>query len=312
MASMTLAQAKVKAIKLINQYSSSGEITPSTDGTQLDFTLRMNDLADDAQKEIARFVKMPAVYSITQWPDENLLGITAFDMERYEPDKTVEKTATGAKAYYFEVDRPGTVYIEEEISGVWTVLKTITVTGITKFTGYKGNLTLTSAANSVRMRFTGSYPYTIRNRAFFKNNYSTDNDVPTYKPFIPYTLPDDFLEFNKIMQWYDQRQYEAFTGDYRFTGKKTIEINWFQSGQFDIHYYKLPATIDENTVDSYEFEVDENAQNLIPYYMAANVCTDQMQNIKIYLKQQYDNKLANLSSSQTPYQEGEIINVTNW
>jgi hypothetical protein len=268
--------------------------------------------------EIARFVKIPAVYSVTQYYDDNLLGMTAFDMIRFDPTTYVASNdayayaGTGAKAFYFEVDRPCTVYLEEQISGVWTNLETLAVTAITKFTGYKGNLTLTSATNSVRMRFAGDYAYTIRNRALFKNNYATDNDVPTYKAFVPYELPSDFMEFNKIMRWYDQRQYDAFTGDYRFTGKKTVEINWFQTGQFDIHYYKLPTEIDSTTLDTYEFEIDVNAQTLIPYYIAAHVVMYDKQNVYVAIKQEYDNKLANLSSAQVPYQEGAIQDVTGW
>lgn len=309
---MNLGEAKEKAFKLIKKYSDAGEIIDATDEAHQDYLLRMNDLADDAQQEIARFIKIPAVYSITQWPDDNLLGLTAFDMERYEPGTDLIKAGTGAKAYYFEVDRPATVHIEEEIAGVWTNLTTVTVTGITKFTAYKANITPSDSENSVRMRFTGTYPYTVRNRALFKYSYATDGDVPAYKPFVPYTLPTDFMEFDKIMRWYDQRQYELFTGDYRYTGKKTIEINWFINGQLDIHYFKLPATIDATTLDSYEFEIDQNAQNLIPYYIAAHLIMHEKQNIGVFLKQQYDNKLVNLSSLQTPYQEGEIVISNGW
>lgn len=313
---MNLGEAKTASIKLINKYSNGGEIVEAADN--LDYTLRMNELANDAQQEIARFIKISAVYSITQWPDMNLLSIYAFDMVRFDPtvyaasNDAYSYAGTGAKAYYFEVDRPCTVYLEEEVSGVWTNLTTVTVTGITKFTGYKGNLTPSSTSNSVRLRFAGSYPYTIRNKALFKNSYTTDNDVPTYKPFVPYTLPTDFMEFDKIMRWYDQRQYELFTGDYRYSGKKTIEINWFLDGQFDIHYFKLPATVDSLTDDSYEFEVDENAQSLIPYYIAAHVIMHEKQSVGIFLKQQYDTKLSNLSQSQMPYQSGEIVSTTNW
>ena len=309
---MNLGEAKSKAFKLIKKYSDAGEIIDATDEAHQDYLLRMNDLADDAQKEIARFIKIPAVYSFTQWDDDNLLGINAFDMERYTPGATVEKTATGAKSYYFEVDRPCTVYIEEEILGVWTVIETISPTTITTFTAYKGNLTLTTDTDSVKIRCAGTYPYTIRNRALFANSYATDADVPDYKAFVAHVLPTDFMEFDKIMRWYDQRQYQLVTGDYRYTGKKTIELNFFLNGQFDVHYFKLPTTIDDATDDSYDFEVDDNAQNLIPYYMAAHLIMHEKQNIYVALKQEYDNKLVNLSTVQTPFQEGEITTVSGW
>ncbi|NLE06030.1 MAG: hypothetical protein GX638_14690 [Crenarchaeota archaeon] len=312
---MTLGEAIEKAIKLINEYSNNGSLINTDDGNYLDYSLRMKDLANDAQMEIARFIKIPDVHSITQWPAYNLLGThLGFDMEHFEPGTDRYYTASGAKSYYFEVDRPCTVYIEEETSGVWTILDTLVITDITQFTGYKGNITASDPTNAVRLRLTGSYPCTIRNRALFKNSYPTDDDVPIYKPFVPYELPDDYMEFDKIMRWYDQRQYQLFTGDYRFTGKKTVEINWFLDGQFDIHYFKLPTEIDKDTDDDYEFEIDVNAQTLIPYYIGGHVLIDQpsKQNVALFLKQQYDTKLANLSNSEKQYQTGEIVSIRGW
>jgi hypothetical protein len=310
---MNLGQAKKKAFKLLNEYSTNGTPITSANGSYQDYALRMNDVANDAQMEIARFIKIPAVHQITHYPPENLLGLHAgFGIEQYNPGMDKSYVGTGAQSYYFEVDRPCTVYIEELRGGTWTELKEITITNISSFTGYKGNLTLTSTSNPVRLRFTGDYPYLIRHRALFKYNYPSDDAVPVYKAFIPYDLPSDFMEFDKIMRWFDDRQYQPMTSDFKFTGKKTIEINWFLNGQFDMHYFRLPAVIDDETPDTYEFEIDPQAQNLIPYYIAAHTGFDEKQTISTFLQNQYENKLANLSSGYEQSQTGTIIDTKGW
>jgi len=50
---MTLADLDIKILQLINQYSINGSITPLSDGTVEDYTLRTRNLIDDCQKEIA-------------------------------------------------------------------------------------------------------------------------------------------------------------------------------------------------------------------------------------------------------------------
>lgn len=309
---MTLSEMIVKAIKLTNNYSNNGQLVSPTSGNYQDYVLRMRDLANDAQLEIAKYIKIPAVYSFTQYPVQNLLGRHAgFDMEQYTGTEKVY-AACGAKSYYFEVDKPCTVYIEEEINGAWTELKRIDVTGINKFTGYKGNLSLSNDNNAVRMRFTGDYPFMIRHRALFPHNFPTDDEVPVYKSYVPYELPDDYMELDKVYRWYDQRQYQVIPGDYKLTGKKTIEINWFLTGQFDVHYFRLPTVIDDNTPDDYEFEVDLQAQHIIPYYVGALVIMDENQAIGSVLLQQYQNRLANLSGLTVISSVGEIADVKNW
>lgn len=60
---MTLGEAKAKAIKLINEYSTNGKLTAEANNE--DYTLRMNDLADDAQKEIAEKISIDATTTFT-------------------------------------------------------------------------------------------------------------------------------------------------------------------------------------------------------------------------------------------------------
>jgi len=45
-------------------------------------------------------------------------------------------------------------------------------------------------------------------------------------------------------------------------------------GTIDVYYYAMPKTIDGETADEYEFEVDAETHNAIPYYMAYELAKD--------------------------------------
>lgn len=291
---MNLGQAKEKAIKLINEYSNNANIISASDPNRQDYTLRMNDSANDAQNEIATVKRIPAVHSISQAEIPNQLPrLTSFDLKQHFATD-ITYIATGSKAYYFEVDKPATVVIEEQIAGVWTEIETLTITGITSFTTYSGLISPSSATNLVRLRFSGSYPYNIRNVALYFYTFASASDVPAYRPWVKYDLPTNFYMLNKIVNQTDPRQYVNLQ-DYKFEDRRTFLFNYFMTGSFDIHYYKYPTTITTATADSYEFEVDQEAQEAIPYKMGALAVMDENDTVSKTLLALYQGKLINLT-----------------
>lgn len=291
---MNLGEAKVRAIQLINEYSNNGQLISPSSGNYQDYALRMPGLANDAQMEIARYIKISAVYSISQPQIPNLLGIhNGWDIDLYLPDQGDKVySAVGAKSFYVEVDRPCTILLKEGAN----ILKQIDVSGITKFTAYKGNITPSSSTATVTMTITGNYPVQIKNRALFAYSFPTDDDVPTYQPYVPYDMPEDYMGFEKVMRAYDQRQLMEWNDYKQLKNGKTIAINWFLNGQFDIYYFKRPTAITDSTPDTYEFEIDEEAQVLIPYYMGGHVIMSERQDIGVALINEYNKRLANLSA----------------
>lgn len=292
---MKLGEAKTKAIKYINEYSNNGNLISTT--TNADYLLRMNDLANAAQMEIATVRKIQASFSISQNPIINQLGLLqGFDEIQHLGSDNTTTVAVGSKSYYFEVDRQCTVYIEEQINNVWTILSTITVPStVTTFASYKGLITPSSALNNVRIRFSGAYPYNIRNRALYAYTFPTANDVPDYRPFVKYDMPADFMELKKVTQETDPRQYTSLK-DYRWEGIRTFVVNYYQTGSFRIEYYKYPTVIDSTTDDNTSFEVDLVAQEAIPYYIGAHVMIGENPGISTLLLNLYQSKLGNMSN----------------
>lgn len=277
------------------EYSVDG--VPIPDGENADYLNRMNRFADIAQKEIAQVKKINAVYSISNNPIKTQQGLLqGFEIKQYIPGTDIIDVYTGSKAYYFEVDNVADIYIEENVNGVWTNIKTINNTVKGQFTAYKGLITASNAENQIRLRFSGLYVYNIRNKALFAYLFPTDADVPSYRPYIKFQMPSDFMELNKVIQQGDPRTYIDMIS-YKWEGKRTLVLNYYDVGSFDIHYYRYPTTIDAGTLDTYEFEVDTEAQELIPFFMAARSIIDENQTLAIQLLNEYTNKLNTLGTN---------------
>jgi len=241
---VNLEEIKDYALQLIDEYSSNGEIISELDNA--DELNKMTNLANDALTQLARYDRIPAVYRISNNPPDNLLGkYDSFDMVQYD-GTDLTYSATGAKSYYFQVDMPCTVYVEEETSADnWAILKTIIVPdGTATYTEYRGNITPSDSSNSVRLRFTGEYPFTTRFRALYKYSYPTDDDVPSYEPYIYRDLPSDFWKLNKIIYQSDTRTHDIFM-DY-YIQNKQIALNRFYDGSFEIYYWKIPDKLSDN------------------------------------------------------------------
>lgn len=293
---MNLALLKKKVLQLMDEYTLSGNL--QSDYLNADYLYRLNNLADAAQKEIAQVKKIHAVYSISQVPVEPQTG-KKFEFHSYRTTHDITFVASGSQSFYFEVDRQATIHVEEETSAnVWTNLFDITVPyGVSSFTATKGLITPSSTANNVRLRFTGSYPYNIRNVALFAEPFQTPEDVPDFAPYTRYPLPDEFLELERVVQEKRVNQYIDL-GSYHWEGRQTLAVDYFFRGSIDVFYFRYPQTIDDNTTDDHELEVDIEAQEAMPYYIAAHIFltdpTEQSKTTANFLINEYQSKLGNL------------------
>jgi hypothetical protein len=290
---MNLGEAKAKALSLMAEYSVDGQEIGTSENA--DYLVRMNRFGDQAQKEVAQSKKIPATILISQDIIPNQLAqLYAFDLKQKLNTDVIE-TATGSRAYYFEVDNIADIYIEESVNGVWTILKTINNTVKNQYTKYKGLLTPSSLTNQVRIRFSGLYVYSIRNRALYAYTFPTDADVPEASPYIKYEMPDDFMELNKVILLSDPRSYSQLA-EYFWENKKTFVANAFKIGSYQIHYYRYPTTITKDTPDTYEFEVDIEAQEAIPFYIAGQCLMDENAQVAIQRLNEYQMRLSKLSN----------------
>lgn len=289
---MQLGEAKKKALSLMAEYSVDG--VPIPDGENADYLNRMNRFADTAQKEIAQVKKIHAVVNISNNPVKPQQGLLqGFDLKQYLPGNEIVDIYPGSKAYYFEVDNVADIYIEERTVNGYVPLITINNTTKGKFTAYKGLIQASNPSADIRLRFSGDYVYNIRNKALFAYSFPTADDVPDYRPYLRHEMPADFMELNKVIQQTDPRSYKEMIAFY-WEGKRTFILNYYDTGSFDIHYYKYPTSITSSTLDTYEFEVDTEAQELIPFFIAGHALMDENQTLGIQLLNEYQVKLSRL------------------
>lgn len=289
---MNLLEAKRKALSLMAEYSVDG--VPIPDGENADYLNRMNRFADVAQKELAQVKKIHAVFSLSNNPIKPQQGLlTGFEIRQHLPGTEIVDTFTGSKAYYFEVDNVADIYIDENIKGVWT--NVVTINNVTKgqFTAYKGLINASNPSNDIRLRFSGNYVYNIRNKALFAYSFPTAEDVPNYRPYIKYQMPNDFMELQKVIQQGDPRTYIDMIS-FKWEGKKTFVLNYYDTGSFDIHYYRYPTNIESSTLDTYEFEIDVEAQEAIPFFVGGHSLIDENPTLAIQLLNEYQTKLSRL------------------
>ena len=289
---MNIGESKQQALDLIIESVVNGVAVPSAKNN--DYLLLHNSLANSAQQEIATIKKIHSKYSITQNPIDNQLGrLQGFDIVQHLDTDLVNTQAIGSRSYYFEVDNTATIYIEEYV-GAWLQLAVINHVGVGGFTAYKGLISASSLTSEVRIRFSGNYPYNIRNRALYAYTFPTALAIPDYTPYVSYTMPTDFMELNKIVLRGDSRVYDNYMG-YKWEGRRTLVLNYYEKGSFDILYYKYPATITPSSLDSVEYEVDTEAQPLIPMYVASKWIAEEKPTMSAILFNEYRLKLSQLS-----------------
>ncbi|MCX8129779.1 MAG: hypothetical protein N3I35_06735 [Clostridia bacterium] len=321
---MQLSEIFDIAYRYINEKSVNGTDISDTNGNYIDIKKRMYGPANASQMRLAGFVKIPDIYSISQNPITNLLGIQGFNEVQHFPGDNKTYTSTGAKSFSIEVDKPCVISFDESVSGVWTPLEgtyydgdstqafsgSITVTGISKYTNYRGLLTIASASNLIRITVVATYPMKSRYRALFQYPYASANDVPWYRAYIEYSLPADYWQFNKMMRTYDERQFTE-NKDYILTSDNKIYINWHLTGQFDIHYWKYPTEITPSTSDNYELEVSKECQALMPWFIGGQAIMPDDSSIGIQLLNQYYQMESELSQDM-PYTQEESEDTDGW
>lgn len=320
---MNLGEMFDLAFRDVDERSINGTEIPVTNGNYLDIKKRMYGPADAVQQELAKITKMSGVYPVSQNPITNLLGL-AFDEVQHFPGTTYTYTGTGAKSFSIEVDGACIISFDEYVSSVWTPLNgtyavdgVLSVVGIvgsisvvpTKYTNYRGLLTIASALNPVRITITPTYPMKSRYRAMFAYAYATAVTVPWYRAYVPYDLPVTCLEFNKMMRSYDQRQFEE-NKDYKLTPDNKIHINWYLTGQFDIHYWKRPTVITVLTLDTYDWEIPADAQAIAHYFIGGMAIMPTNPSVGVALRDQYY-ALRDMLKTPSSSTSSEVVN-TMW
>lgn len=261
---MNLGQTKTKVKMLIDQYSTRGTVVGNTDTNLVDYLNKMPYYIDSVQKEIAttqKFIKKS--FNIVHSYPENLVTGNTFDIQNHTTEDVSFYAI--AKSYTFEVSGTAEVYIESlDADDVVTQLEYLYIDAVNGFevnSGILYNIPVDSA--NIRIRFSGDRFYNYRNVAMFEYEF---DDVPKYARFTLHDMPSDFFKMAKITIE-KQGMVKAFS-DFEITHINQLMINYYTDGNIKVDYYAYPTTIDADTADTVELEIDTEAQEAIPYKVA--------------------------------------------
>jgi len=242
----------------MGEYSNSGTLISESENK--DYLLSITRLTNDALTQIATLGKTNnKAFDISQLNPSNRLGDNWNEEIFHDVDDVIFQ-AVGSQAYSFQVGDTATVYIEEEILGVWTVKSTINHLGFdgVGYETYKGIIIPTSLTNNVRIRFSGSYYYPIRWVALFKEKFS---NAIAYEPYVKYALPIDYYLLDSVKYLHANMQYEEYGAYQLDKPNKCILFDWYARGEFKVNYFAYPTKL---TVSDTNVHVADNEVIDIP------------------------------------------------
>ncbi len=117
-----------------------------------------------------------------------------------------------------------------------------------------------------------------------------DNDIDTKLPYVTNQIMYELARIKKIPAYYETevladdvltyQELEELTSDiiyqidtiggidFDLRGKR---ITFLEDGTAKIYYFKYPERINEKTVNTYEFELDDDVLEIMPYGIAADL-----------------------------------------
>ncbi|OCZ54312.1 hypothetical protein [Dehalobacter sp. TeCB1] len=112
--------------------------------------------------------------------------------------------------------------------------------------------------------------------------------------YTEYTMPANFFRLVKV-----EKDFEKIP--FLWRGKNKYAVKSDLDGDIDFFYYAYPATIPDSVADNYNFEIDEEAAQAMPYYVASQLLIDDPINktVSSKLYSMYQGKLMNLTSPKT-------------
>lgn len=311
------SEAKRRVLQIIREYSNAGKIIEPS--RNRDYLLSMPDLFNHAMEELAtQGLDITKQFDVSINNPVNMLGLIEWNETKYHDKQDEEFYGTGAKAYSFQVGGTATIYVEEQINGVWTEKSKIdhvstAGSGFVTYTGF----TNADSANLVRIKFSGSYYYPFRWVAMFDQTLETPIK---FEPYVPYEMPSDFYKLKSVTSTFPERQF----GDYaaykieKNRSKTIIYINWYEKGEVRINYYAYPAklAVDNNNLninDNVELDISTERMIALIYKVASLLQIDE----NTYISSRADEywRIAtNLADENTDKDTGyqTVQNVTGW
>lgn len=302
----TWKDIKDETLQLMFQYSQYGKVL-TNDPHNKDYELAMPAAANYAMRDLASIRPIVKMERISYRVPFNM--VKQPDMYR-TADVFVQ--AQNAKAYYFEVDDVATITLGVVTDTGWVnIFKTIENKTSGIFKAYKGCIDKTGM---IRITFSGNSAYNIRNVALYDVTYSSDESVPAYSDVVRIDLKklDGFMRLADIRPiTIDGKDISAYT-TYDQRGSLLLQAD--QNGFVDVSYYVYPAPITMETPDDFVPELDVEALDAVPLYIASRLFAigDADRPMAILYQNMYDARKQELAVYHDPCGTDQFISLTGW
>lgn len=130
-----------------------------------------------------------------------------------------------------------------------------------------------------------------------EETYTVAEMPVTTSSYAEIEMPTNYYQMVKVEHDFKEIQWIR-------RGRKKIAVKSDETFPVDVFYFKYPTDITPITPDTYEFEVDIEAQECLPYFVAAQIILDQAMSGQ--LMDIYQNMLANLDSSMSTGQTSVV------
>jgi len=323
---LTYGDTRKDALRLLDEVTSAGVVETTADNTAKIF-----GFTNQAMKNLAETTaKIHGEQYIVNASVKNTLADDNSSIKTFKPgDADISASLVNAQSCYFEIIGPATAVIEEAVAGssTYTALETITVAGtVNTFTEYRRLITPTLATNTVRLRFTGSYVFYVRNYVLYPYTWPTVADVQQARPSFEHSLPSDFLALNNVMVKKDVRQFIPFV-NYILLPNKRIAINRYDVGEYIVNYWRMPTLFTYSGVEVTDdvqlygidtsgatptYRISDDAAMCIPYFVAGNILlSENNASMGITYLNIYETRKAEILTAPAGF-TSSILNVTGW
>lgn len=304
----------MRVSELYEQVAGLGFETSLDDGNN-----RFYQAAGRALLQINALRPRKGVLEISHRTPRNAVPMPSFAPILHETEDIIFE-GSGIKAYYFECDGLGMMYVEGMVDGDWQIIGEVELTECVAFRPYKG-LVLRDGkpfGGAVRFRFTGEYVYALRCMAMYPMLYGRgEEDIPPFKPFYRYGMKElaaDFLSFCTPPIKVEECD-RMLNQEYRIEENDVLLLPYGEDGLYRVHYKRLPkalVNIGAPDADETKIDLDEELCSLMPLLTAAYVWAEDEAELAQYYLTLYRERAADIEARDRNAAPVVIKNVYGW
>lgn len=230
--------------------------------------------------------------------------------------------AEGAKAYYFEADGNGVLYLEEYITdtGEWRIFGELPLQSKQIFVPYKGFIKKQGdfVDGRIRLRFTGEYLYSVKNVALYQYLYNGEvADIPAYEAYTRYDVKELVPDFMALCSppIREEEENTLLNQEYEQEGDSIILLPYDKRGVYKVLYEHRPTAIENTgatTEDTQELDLDDELCSLMPILVASYVWIEDEPEKSEYYMSLYRERVQEIVLFRKETAPVLIKNVNGW